>query len=104
GNKLGAADIGKRLMQRARYLDVLPFRGDDGIDQASDLLVKRRAAQLPAMVLDGGAQPIEIALDHGRDQRLPVGEILIETADRDAGALSDPPRRLGGPGGARSAR
>ena len=76
-------------MQRARDLDVLPFRGDDGIDQASDLLVKRRAAQLPAMVLDGGAQPIEIALDHGRDQRLPVGEILIETADRDAGALSN---------------
>jgi hypothetical protein len=60
------------------------FCGDDGIDQASDLLVKRRAAQLPAMVLDGGAQPIEIALDHGRDQRLPVGEILIETAETPA--------------------
>jgi hypothetical protein len=42
-------------MQRARDLDVLPLRGDDGIDQASDLLVKRRAAQLQAMVLDGGA-------------------------------------------------
>jgi hypothetical protein len=42
------------------------------------------------MVLDGGAQSVQVTLDHGRDQRLPVGEILIEAADRDAGTLGHP--------------
>src|SRR6516164_1444809 len=42
------------------------------------------------MLLDDGAQSLQVALDHGCDQRLPVGKILIETADRDAGALGHP--------------
>jgi hypothetical protein len=32
----------------------------------------------------------KIAFDHRRDQRLPVGEILIEAADRNAGTFGDP--------------
>jgi hypothetical protein len=88
-HKLGAADLDQRLMHRARDFEAAPLRCDHRVDHPCRDFVERASSQRGAIRFNGNRHLHEITLEHSADERLPVGEILVERADRHARPLGD---------------
>jgi hypothetical protein len=92
-HKLGTADLDQRLVHGARNVEPPPLRCDHRVDHPCPDFVERASSQRLAIRFNGSRRLHEITLEHNADERLPVGKILIERADRHPRPFSDPSRR-----------
>jgi hypothetical protein len=71
-------------VHRTRNFEQSPLRRDHGVDHPCRDFVERAPSQRLAIGSDRSGHLHEIALKHGPNERLSVGEVLIERADRHA--------------------